>query len=231
MYSDQGYESKEEVKMYKKIGVYCLIISVFFIVIIDNLEAEVIINHRMTKNLHRSDECELPTAQYTFVTRDVRAYCWLEIDNVIEGDIIRYGWYGPNSELYSEYTHSMSFTGNGCAWDWIEIRNEVPAKMPGDWYVDVSYNGTLQFTENFTIVEGGSCPVTQIYGNNSEKTQLLRYVRDNIFNKTLEGQEIIALYYHWSPIIVKAMEADEEFKQEIKDMIDKVLSIIKDVVK
>ena len=213
--------------MYKKIIVaYGLIVCVFFIFIINNLEAEVIIDHRMTKNLHRGNECEPPTLHDTFVTRDARAYCWLEIDDVIEGDSIKYEWYGPNSELYAEYMHSMSFTGNGCAWDWLEIRNDDPAEMPGDWYVDVLYNGTFQFTENFTIVEGGLCPVTQIYGNNSEKTQLLRYVRDNLLNSTPEGRELIKLYYQWSPFMVKAMEQDEEFKEKVKEMIDHLLPLI-----
>jgi len=40
------------------------------------------------------------------------------------------------------------------------------------------------------------------------------------------GQELIRLYYQWSPIIVKAMEDDEEFKEEAKEMIYGVLPMI-----
>ena len=40
------------------------------------------------------------------------------------------------------------------------------------------------------------------------------------------GQKIIELYYLWSPAIVKAMEKDEGFKEEVKEMIDGVLSMI-----
>ena len=40
------------------------------------------------------------------------------------------------------------------------------------------------------------------------------------------GQEIIKLYYQWSPAIVNAMEEDEEFKKEVKMMIDGVLGLI-----
>jgi len=42
----------------------------------------------------------------------------------------------------------------------------------------------------------------------------------------LEGQEIIRLYYQLSPTIVKAMEEDEGFKEEAKEMIDGVLEMI-----
>jgi len=119
----------------------------------------------------------------------------------------------------------MSFTGNGCTWDWIDIRNDVPAGMPGDWHVDVYYNGTFQFTENFTITEG-LCAIRQIYGDNSEKTQLLRYFRDNLLNTTTEGRELIKLYYQWGTAIVKEMDEDEEFKEDVKEMIDGVLGMV-----
>ena len=60
----------------------------------------------------------------------------------------------------------------------------------------------------------------------SEETEILQYFRDNVLSKTPEGQEIIRLYYEWSPAIVKAMEKDEEFKKDLKEMIDGVLRLI-----
>jgi len=45
-------------------------------------------------------------------------------------------------------------------------------------------------------------------------------------SKSPEGQELINLYYQWSPEIVKAMEKDEEFKEEVKEMIDGVLGLV-----
>lgn len=210
--------------MNKKILVFCLMLSVFLIT--DNLGAEVIVNHMITKDPKSGTGCETPIPNYIFYPRDIRAYCWVDIDNVIEGDLVRYEWYDSNSAFYVDYTHTMSFTGNGCAWDWIDIRNEVPANMPGDWHVDVFYNDTFQFTENFTIEEGATCPVRQLYGDNSKETELLRIVRDNSLGTTPEGREIIKLYYQWSPVIVNVMEQDEEFKKDIKKTIDEVLALI-----
>ncbi len=40
---------------------------------------------------------------------------------------------------------------------------------------------------------------------------------------TPEGQEIIRLYYEWSPVISKLIEDDENTKMEIKELIDVLL--------
>ena len=70
------------------------------------------------------------------------------------------------------------------------------------------------------------CLAEEIYGEKSEKTELLRYFRDNILSQTPEGQEIIRLYYEWNPAIVKLMEKDEEFRAEVKEMVDGILELI-----
>jgi len=70
-----------------------------------------------------------------------------------------------------------------------------------------------------------SCPSEQIYGEYSEQTELLRYLRDNVLSATPEGQELIRLYYEWSPMIVEMMNEDEGFKKEVKEMIDGVLEV------
>jgi hypothetical protein len=71
-----------------------------------------------------------------------------------------------------------------------------------------------------------TCPVEEIYGKVSEPTELLRDFRDKMLKKTPEGQELIRLYYKWSPLILRAMEEDEEFKEEVKKMIDGILPLI-----
>jgi hypothetical protein len=209
--------------MHKKIAAVCLIVSVFFIV--DNLGAEVIVNHMMTKDPKGGTGCEPPIPSYTFAPRDTRAYCYLEVDDIIEGDTVTYNWYDPDGTFYLDWIHTFTFTGNGCAWDYIDIRNDDPARMPGEWHVDVFYNDTFQFTENFTIEEG-SCAVRQLYGDSSAKTQFLRSVRDNVLQTTPEGREIIKLYYQWSPVIVKAVEADEAFKGDVKEIIDEIVLMV-----
>ena len=70
------------------------------------------------------------------------------------------------------------------------------------------------------------CPPIFIYGEDSEEVELLRYFRDEVLGKTPEGQELIRLYYEWSPVIIEAMDKDEAFKEEVKVLIDETLTLI-----
>jgi V8-like Glu-specific endopeptidase len=81
-------------------------------------------------------------------------------------------------------------------------------------------------TEPTTTIIDDNCPIKIIYGTNSEEAELLRCFRDLVLSKTAEGKELIELYYKWSPSIVRAMEADEEFKEEVKELIDSVLRMV-----
>ena len=66
-----------------------------------------------------------------------------------------------------------------------------------------------------------------IYGEHSNETDILRNYHDNVLKQTPEGQSLIKLYYQWSPVIVKAMKKDEEFKENIKKLINGVLPLIR----
>ena len=70
------------------------------------------------------------------------------------------------------------------------------------------------------------CTSELIYGEHSQETELLRYIRDTVLSTTPEGQEIIRLYYEWSPAVVKVMEEDAAFKAQVKEMIDGALEVI-----
>ena len=87
----------------------------------------------------------------------------------------------------------------------------------------------LTYDPNPNPEDCDSCPLKQIYGESSEETELLRYFRDHVLSQTPEGQEIIGLYYQWSPAIVKAIEEDEEFRERIKEMFNGVLLLIRGV--
>ena len=78
-----------------------------------------------------------------------------------------------------------------------------------------------------TTTAGDDCLAKEIYGGDSEEVKRLRYIRDNVLNLTPEGQEITRLYCVWSPLLVKTMEVDEGFKEEVKSIIDGILTLIK----
>jgi hypothetical protein len=77
-----------------------------------------------------------------------------------------------------------------------------------------------------TTTPDSSCPAEEIYGEGSFEVLLLRSVRDTLLRRTPEGQELIKRYYQWSPALIRAMHADETFKQDVKKMIDGVLELI-----
>jgi len=74
------------------------------------------------------------------------------------------------------------------------------------------------------------CLSESIYGGNGEETRLLRHFRDTVLSRTAEGRELINLYYLWSPVVVSAMEGNEEFKTWVKQMIDDMLPMIQQTV-
>ncbi len=74
------------------------------------------------------------------------------------------------------------------------------------------------------------CPAELIYGEDSSETEVLGFIRDRMLSRTPEGRELIKLYYLWSPVIVKAMEGNEEFKEEMRQLIDGALMMIKGAV-
>ena len=130
---------------------------------------------------------------------------------------------------------------------WVEMESEIPSFLFDIWgsslediyAVGFGYrilhfgessitttSSTIQSTTSTTCQEDDPCCIEEIYGEESEEAELLRYFRDRVLNQTPEGRELIRLYYQWSPVIVKAMETDEEFKHEIKELVDEVLPLI-----
>jgi hypothetical protein len=69
------------------------------------------------------------------------------------------------------------------------------------------------------------CLTEQIYDEDSEEVELLRYFRDNLLMQTPEGREIIRLYYQWSPTIIEMMHNDPQLAREIKEAIAQFLGI------
>jgi hypothetical protein len=76
---------------------------------------------------------------------------------------------------------------------------------------------------------GTGCPVTTALQDEARDGDIatLRQFRDAVLKKSPAGREIIKLYYEWSPVIVQAMEEDEAFKKEVKEMIDAALELIR----
>ena len=79
---------------------------------------------------------------------------------------------------------------------------------------DRMHHCVKKFTKDGELLTKWKLVGLEGFGTNpkdSSKTKLLIRFRDNALGKTLEGKEIIRLYYEWSPLIVKSMDEDEQF--------------------
>jgi len=88
---------------------------------------------------------------------------------------------------------------------------------------------TSAYSSTTSTISDDDCPLDIIFGANAEKTKLLRQFRDKVLSKTTEGQELIKLYYKWSPAIVKVMEEDKNFKNLLQENIEAVLPMLRSI--
>ena len=92
--------------------------------------------------------------------------------------------------------------------------------------VSTTTTAGMQPTSTTTVLPG--CPVTQLYGENSEEVHLLRKFRDDVASTTPEGKYLVTLYYQWGPMLSAEMEENEAFKAEMKKLIDAFLPVIRE---
>ena len=119
-------------------------------------------------------------------------------------------WYAPNVGMIKSSTNTFS-------------------QDPEKGYNETSMIGKLIFATVDGVHYG--CLATSALEGDTNALDTLRKFRDEVLSKTPEGQEIIRLYYEWSPVIAGAMEEDGEFKKEVEEMIDGVLPLIRELVK
>jgi hypothetical protein len=72
------------------------------------------------------------------------------------------------------------------------------------------------------------CILDILYGPDHPKLDILRGFRDGILSQTPEGRQLTEIYYTWGPVLVEAMEQDENFKEQVKEMIELYLPMMKE---
>ena len=139
----------------------------------------------------------------------------------------------PNADQAESDSDTCGDACDNCAY----VDNEDQIDSDSDGVGDVCDNCPEDSNADQVDTDGDGkgdvcdgCPISIIYGEYSEETERLRNFRDNVLSQTGEGQELTQLYYRWGPVIVRAMEEDEKFKEEVKGMVDGVLPLIGEVV-
>ncbi len=110
------------------------------------------------------------------------------------------------------------------------LTGSLQVKCPGMGFPEITFKDFVLerggISTTTTTTGSSPCPVKSIYGEHAVETEFLRGLRDGVLSKTPEGREIIKLYYELSPALVKMMEEDKEFKEEVKSFIDEILTFV-----
>ncbi len=105
--------------------------------------------------------------------------------------------------------------------------SQIPSCTPNEACIKSTEFGWI-YTNEYT----GTCSISEpcidiwLLGSDNPQLDILREFRDEVLAQTPEGQEIIRLYYEFSPMIARALEEDEQFRGELKLIIDGVLQLI-----
>jgi len=129
-----------------------------------------------------------------------------------------------------EYLHVYDMQGGMSAWEWEAV---TCIDSDGDGLNDDLDNCSAVVNPDQKDVDGDgvgdacatnkACPAEMIYGENSEEATTLREFRDNVLNKTADGQRIIKLYYTVSPVLLNMMNQDKTIEYRMKQAIDDLL--------
>jgi hypothetical protein len=208
------------------------------------VSASSLVDYTLTSD-HETVPClrDLPAPRNLYDAREHKEfYVIVVLDPVSVGDTVQFEWF-YEEVIYSvgeEYVFTEASFGSVCVGEGFEIPGTEREDMTGWWSVKISIDGVYLLNYPFyldgltdpvttstttSIAFTGPCALAVIYGETSDKTELLRYIRDNALSKTPEGRELIKLYYQWSPVIVKTMEGDENFKEEIRGVMDEMLPL------
>lgn len=132
---------------------------------------------------------------------------WVPIEG---GNHTQFGWYDTSPDPLQPDDNPADIT-----------REEQQAQI---------VQATAGFLDQFTETTFPSCPIVAIYGDDSEKVELLRYFRDNVLTRTIQGQELIELYYEWSPLMIRSILEDGELKNDLHEMVEGVLPLVREAV-
>jgi hypothetical protein len=113
-----------------------------------------------------------------------------------------------------------------CHTDCNEVPDTTTVPVATTTTTPVEPTTTIPVDSTTTTAATQTCPTEAIYGVDSEEVEILRYFRDDTLSTTQEGQEMIRLYYQWSPALTRAIQNDEAFGKRVKEITDRVLLMI-----
>lgn len=140
-----------------------------------------------------------------FLPPDTR---WVPIEG---GNHTQFGWYDTSPDPLQPDDNPADIT-----------REEQQAQI---------IQATADFLDQFVETPLPSCPIVALYGEDSDEVALLRRFRDTILTSTAQGQELVQLYYTWSPVLLRSILEGGAVKKDLKEMVDAVLPLVREAGK
>lgn len=175
-----------------------------------------------------------PSAVYSIHDKDLRVISIYGTNDglaTIEEDIEPSKEHYPPDALFEPIEG-----GNHTQFGWYDTSPDP--LQPGDSPADITRKEqqeqivqiTAGFLNQFTGTAFPSCPIVAIYGDDSEEVELLRYFRDNVLTRTIQGQELIELYYELNSTIIRSILTDEELEKDLKELVENVLPLVREAL-
>jgi hypothetical protein len=141
------------------------------------------------------------------------------------------------------YLHTEGDCRNA-TYEWsIESPIGSSCDQDGNYVSGINRNFFTQTTDVVKVVELNSgsadqskllvswqCFLLRLYGEDSEEVGIFRRFRNHFIDSSPEGEAIIRFYYKWSPLLVKAIEKDEELEEQLREVVDTLLFLTEEKI-
>ncbi len=154
-----------------------------------------------------------------------------EVSEVVSGQSLKFAVLTEGDCSNATYEWSIESTiGSSCDQD-------------GNYVSGINRDFFNQTTDLIKVVERNSgssdqskllvswqCFLLRLYGEGSGEVEIFRKFRNHFIDSGPEGEEIIKFYYKLSPLLVKAIEEDEELEEQLREVVDTVLFLTEEKI-
>lgn len=108
------------------------------------------------------NNCVKPPTKTVFAPTDARAFLWMSLGGMRNGDSVKADFVQPNGSVYLTAQGTINGNGSGCPLAWLDIAGQPAANLPGAWQIRIIYNNVPLLTGNFTITGGNTPPIPTV---------------------------------------------------------------------
>ncbi len=176
-------------------------------------------------------ECPTVPQEVTefYAGQDVTA--WNYTANCRSGDQFQFIWVAPDGTTWTGSVETLLRSSNYCFWTYWS--NGIPDK-PGTWQVKFYYNGTLKYTDVFTVI-GGNNEWNSVYNkifasNKNSNLKLLRQFRDEVLLDSEQGRDYVNRLYDRSHEVALLLLLNPDLLAQSRSVVDQLIPVVRDLL-